>query len=462
MATTSLPLQDIIDVTVLISPQAPATPTFNQGLIVGSSGIIPSVGANSRVRKYSSLTQMIADGFITSDPEYIAASLYFDQQPAALFVWVGCQDPSGINALNVHSGNAGTGYVVGDVVTVTQGGASVGRAQVVTIGGSGAVTSLALISAGTGYSVANSLATTTSGAGTGLEVDITAIGESPLLAVIACRAASINWYQFMVTDAVDADHLALAGWAQSASPVAVYFYSTADAAVLNNTSGNIALQMKNLTYNRVFGMYNTTQSGLFPNNIYAAAAVMGVTCGLNTGLANSYYTMKFKQLVGVAVDPLTETNVANLAATNTNCYVNYQQAFNILQQGTVADGQFFDEIINLDMLVSNIQFFVMDLLVGSPAIPQTDPGETQLIQAVNQACAQSALIGFLAGGVWDGVPILKLQPGDSVPQGYLSQAPPYSTQAPSDRQARKAMPIYTAIIEAGAVHSLIIGVYVQR
>ena len=461
MSSPSLPLQDIVDVTVLISPQAPSQPTFNQGLIVGSSGVIPSSGANSRIRLYSTLGQMLADGFTTTMPEYIAASLYFSQSPAARFLWVGCQDPAGINGINVHSGNAGTGYVVGDLVTIVKAGASGGTVRVSTIGGSGAVTGITLVTAGTGYADASSL-TTTGGTGTGLEVDISSIGESALLAVIACRAAQPAWYMFMVTDAVDADHLALAAWAQTALPVAVYFYSTADAAVLAASSGNIASQMVALNYDRVFAMYNTTQSGLFPNNVYAAAAAMGVACGLNTGLNNSYYTMKFKQLVGVAIEPLSQSQVTTVEGINVNLYLNYQNAFNILEQGVVPSGQFFDEIINLDMLVSAIQFNVFNLLVDSPSIPQTDSGETQLIQAVNQAAETSRLIGFIAGGVWTGVQILRLTEGAAIPRGYLAQAAPYSTQAPSDRAARKAMPIYLAIIEAGAVHSITIGIYVQR
>lgn len=460
---TTLPLGLIVDVVVEISPISPASPTFNQGLIIGSSGVIPTTGANARIRQYANLAAMLLDGFITSDPEYIAASLYFSQTPTAQFVWIGAQDPSGLKTFGVHSGSAGTGYAVGDTVTVTQGGAVNGVAQVTAIGGGGAVTTLALVTSGHGYSVANGLATTANtGSGTGLEVDITAIGEPPLQAVIACRAASFAWYTFMVTDAVDADHLALALWAQTATPVVQYFYSTADSDVVNGVTNNIMQQMQAAEYTRVFGMYNTTQGGTFPNNIYAAAAAMGVAMGLNTGLANSYFIMKFKTLVGIAAEPLTLAQISTIEGYKGNLYLSYANAYTFLEQGTMPNGQFFDEVINLDMLVSGIQFGVMNLLVGSPAVPQTDPGETQIIHAVNQACEASRIIGFIAGGIWRGVTILGLNTGDNLPNGYLSQAPPYSTQSPSDRAARKAMPVYTAIIEAGAVQSVLIGVFVQR
>jgi hypothetical protein len=460
----TLPLSNIVNVTVLISPQAPAQPQFNQGLIVGNSGAIPSTGANSRMRLYpfgNWSAAMLGDGFTLTSPEYIAASLYFSQSPTPLYLWVGCQDPAGLNVVIPHAGNAGTGYHVGDVVTVTQGSAAGGTLKVTTIGGSGAVTGLALVTSGTGYSVATAL-NTTGGLGTGLEVDISSVGEPALQAVIACRAKSFAWYGFMVTDAADADHLALALWAQTASPYVVYFYNTADAAVLNNTGGNIAAVMQAANYNRALGWYSTTQSGLFPNNIYTSAAALGVAMGLTTGLANSYFTLKFKALTGVGTEPITQTQVTALEGLNINLYLNYANSYSFGEQGEMANGQFFDQISNLDILVSNIQYGIMNLLTGSPSIPQTDPGEAQLIHVVNQAADVSRQIGFIAGGVWQGVQIINLQPGTTLPKGYLAQAYPYSTQLPADRAARKAMPIYLAIILAGAVHSLVIGVYVQR
>ena len=81
----------------------------------------------------------------------------------------------------VSVNTAGTGYTVGDMVGVTQGGASGGFCVVTSIsggGGTGPVTGIAAIpySSGTGYAVATNLATT-GGPGTGLHVNITSIGN---------------------------------------------------------------------------------------------------------------------------------------------------------------------------------------------------------------------------------------------------------------------------------------------
>jgi YVTN family beta-propeller protein len=69
----------------------------------------------------------------------------------------------------------GTGYGVGDQLTVVQSGASGGVVQVTSVGTSGQVTSVAVISQGSGYQVANALATT-GGKGSGAQMDITAVG----------------------------------------------------------------------------------------------------------------------------------------------------------------------------------------------------------------------------------------------------------------------------------------------
>lgn len=456
----TLPLSNIVNVIVEVSPIAPPVPTFNQGLIVGSSPVIPSFGGiNNRIRQYQSTAAMLSDGFSTNSPEYIAAQIYFSQSPAPQFLWVGRQDLTSIAAIAVGA-SGGTGYSVGDLLTVVEGGASAGIVKVDTVSG-GVVTGVEIVQDGTGYTVSNNNATT-GGTGTGCQINITAIGETPLVAIQACRAASFQWWGCMATTAVTADHEAIAAWIQTASPVGFYFFSTSDNAALSGVAGNVFSVLKAAAYNRVLGLYSTTQGGAFPNNIYAAAAVMGTAMGLNTGLANSAYTLKFKQLVGVAIEPLTLTSIGIIEGNNGNVYLNYANVYTFLEQGRTPSGQFFDEIINLDMLSSAIQFNIMNLLTENPKLPQNNAGQTQLIHAVNQACEASRVIGFLGPGQWNGVTVLNLSQGDNLPNGYLVQSPPYSQQSTSDRQARKSMPIYAAILEAGAVHSVVVGVFVQR
>lgn len=469
MSSSPLPLNIVVNVAVQIAPQNPAQPVFDEGLIVGNSTVIPSVGANSRLRPYTSLLGMISDGFLTSSPEYIAASLYFGQLEPPTVLWVGRQDATSLLTVVPHAAAEGSGYAVGDLLNVLHAGASGGVVVVTTIGVGGAVTGVALavqgglIADGTGYVVSTGNATTAiTGAGAGAQIDINAVGETPLIAIQQCRAANSTWYSCYSTTALTADHIAIAAWIQANIPNSFYFYDTSDASALSGIAGNVFSTLAALSYTRVLGIYSTTQSGAFPNNIYAGAAIMGIAMGMNNGLVNSAYTLKFKQLVGVAPEPLALSQVTVIEGNNGNLYLTYAGGYKWLEQGVVPSGQFFDEILNLDMLSSAIQIGIINLLFDNPKIPQTDAGETQLIHAVNQACETARQLGFIAAGVWEGDVIIALNPGQPLPSGYLAQAYPYSTQLQADRIARKAMPIYVAIIEAGAVHSVLIGVFVQR
>lgn len=466
MSSPALPLSNVCDIVVEISPQLPATPQFNVGCVIGNTAVIP---ASQRVRSYTSTAQMLTDGFLTSSPEYIAAQLYFDQTPAAETLIVGRQDATSIAAVTVPGGSTGTGFAVGNVVTVVQSGGSGGQLTVTSVGGSGQITGVSFTPGalgspqGTGYAVANGLSLT-GGAGTGATINITAVGDTALQALTYACAVNTTFWGVLVTTAVTADHEAIANFVQSpASSGAprMYFYTTQDATALSGASGNVFSYMKANSYNRAFGLYSTTQGGAAPNNLYAAAGAMGVAMGLNTGLANSFFTMKFKTIVGVQAEPLTTSQVSTVEGNNGNLYLTYAP-YTWLEQGTVGNGQFMDEVLNLDMLSAAIQFNIIDLLISLPSVPQTDAGETQLIHQVNLACQAAQQRGFIATGVWDGVTIINLDQGDSVPGGYLAQAYPFSQQSQSNSQARKMQPIYLAIIEAGAAHSIVVGVYVQR
>jgi hypothetical protein len=461
MSSPYLPLTPVVNVTVIVAPPAATPPQFNQGLVVGSSVRIPYA---TRVVQFASLAAMLTYGFQITDPEYICASLYFSQNPTAQYVWIGLQNTTSLKTVIPHSGAAGTNYVVGDVILVNQGGANSGYVQVTTIGGGGAVTGLSVVATqdGTGYATATGL-TTTGGSGTGLDVDITAIGESSVVAVQNCRGASPVWYAFTVAGINDAaDHEALALFAQSATPATFYMGTTADAAVLTNAANNVAAVLKAANYSRTALIYSTTQGGAAPNNAYAAAALMGSVNGQNDGLPNSYFTEWGKVLVGITPEPLTQTQVNTINGFNCNVYVGYVGSYTIVQPGITPSGVYIDQQLNRDILSAAIQYAVMNLLYDSSAIPLTDPGEQQLIHAINTACQAAVVTGYLAPGTYEGAqPILNLQPGDPMPAGYVTQALPFSQQSTTARQARQSMPLYVVVNEADAIQSATIGVYIN-
>ena len=382
----SLPIQDIVQVNVSVASGGVAAQTFNQGLIIGNSTVIPTSGANPRVRQYPTLAAMLTDGFTNMEPEFLAAELYFGQVPAPSEVWIGRQD--------------------------------------------------------------------------------TGAGETLLQAVEACIAvAGIGkWYPFMGCNPSDADNLALAAYSNANWQTTFYIGWSGDAGIPAGTPNNIALQMQALNYKALL-TYNTTQGSLYPNNIYAAAAVMGLACGLNTGAPASAFTLNLKKLSGIAPEPLTQTQYAAIVAANCNTCASFGAYLDYFVSGVQGNGEFYDQTLDRAMLVNLIQTNLMNLLTSVPKIPQTDAGEQQLIAQVNAACASLVTIGFLAPGVWEGVPITvgntTIATGQSLPEGYTSLAPSFATISAGNRAARQAMPITTLVLEAGAVHSVVVNVNVQ-
>jgi hypothetical protein len=529
---TTLDISRIVDVSVEVSGTAATRRAFNQGLIIGYTAVIP---ASERLRQYTSIDDMLTDGFISTDPEYLAATLYFSASSDPNYVWIGRQDLTSAKTIAVNTGGTGynvndiltivqsgasggtatvtaiidgaisalsvaaigSGYDVGDVLTVVQSGASGGTATVTSVNGSGGVTgitlttggslydlgtglsttvspsggtgctititaiedgtvsTLSLTTVGTGYSVSTGLATTVvPTGGTSCTIDISAIGDTALASVQACRAKTTEWYCFTVCGAAKADHIAIAAYVEAATPSSFYFYTTQDADAPTNGTGNIFSTLKALNYSRTLGQYSSS-------NAYAISSIMGYAMGENSGLANSAFTLMFKEETGVTVEDLTTTQVNNIENNYGNLYVSYGTDYELFEKGTCASGSFFDQILGRDMLTNDIQQNVLDLLKASNKVTQTDAGVTKIISAVNEACSTAANIGYIGAGTWTGPTVLNLTKGDTLSVGYLVQAESLASQSTADRAARKSPNIYVAIKEAGAIHSVLIGVYVN-
>ena len=61
-----LPLKDVVDVIVNLSPRSAARSGFNLSLLIGDSEVLT---AEKRVAVYSSVEAMTEDGFTSDNPE---------------------------------------------------------------------------------------------------------------------------------------------------------------------------------------------------------------------------------------------------------------------------------------------------------------------------------------------------------------------------------------------------------
>ena len=377
---TTQNLNTVINVVVMNSPAPAPQSNFNVPLFVGNSTVIGTV---ARVRLYTSLSQMITDGFLATSAEYLQAQAFVQ------------------NFYFYFGQGAAYRFYVGEQ----------------------------------------------------------AAGETALVAYTACRNANSEWYVGIVTGAADADHEVIAQYNETCLPPSIYCITNADAAVLSNTAGNLLATLQTANYNRTMFQYSTSanQTGLASAMAYA----MGQNTLVGNYIAQSSYTMKFKQCAGVVTEALTSAQIVLLESLNANVYLNYNNYYNVFEQGVMVNGAFFDQVTQLDMLSNRIQLAIANLLYQNSKIAQTDAGVSQLIHGINMVCSQFVTVGFLAPGIWTGLPVLNLNTGDTLTLGYGVQAVPIAQQSTVDRAARKCPDIYVAVKLAGAIHSALIQVNVN-
>ena len=80
-----LPVSNVVNVDVIMSPRAATGRNFGSLLILGSSTVIP---VSERIRLYAS-AESIGESFGVDSPEYEAATVYFSQSPNPVEVYVG-------------------------------------------------------------------------------------------------------------------------------------------------------------------------------------------------------------------------------------------------------------------------------------------------------------------------------------------------------------------------------------
>lgn len=283
--------------------------------------------------------------------------------------------------------------------------------------------------------------------------DLTA-SETSLAALQACRSTSGGWYMAYDTSAVDGDQAANAAYFESlTAPFSQYIFQSSTTAIKSGTAGNLFLTAQAAKYKRTQGFFSSTP--------YASASIMGYDMAQTSNLANSNYTENFKVLPTVTPEVLTDTQVANIENAGGNVYVTRGGA-NQYEIGQNFSGQFFDEVIGLDMLANSCAVNIRNILTSLPSVPQTESGVSLLKAGAVQACNDAYIRGFLASGTWNQQPVYGISTGQNLPNGFAVVSAPISEQSASDRALRKSPPIYVCIAEAGAIHSVVIQINVQR
>jgi hypothetical protein len=463
-----LSVSRLVNVTINLSPLAPARRGFGTLLILGDSNVIDT---SERLRAYTAIEGVALD-FGTTASEYLAASLYFGQSPKPQNLYIG-RWARVATAGFVKGGallpaeqlmslwtviNAGAFKITIDGVlksltgldfsaqTTLNGVAAVittalGAAGVCTFNGSQFIVTSSTTGASSivTYAVAPSVGTDISGL-----LKLTSAfaynpvaghaAEEPVDCIATLANMSSAWYGVMFAASVmptSSQVLANAALIESLSVSRIYGVTEIDARVLDSTYTNdLASLLSALLYRRSFVQYSP--------NVYAVASLFGRAFSVNFNANRSTITLMYKQEPGVNAEDITESQAVTLKNKRCNIFVKYDNTTSIIQYGVMSGPAYFDEIHGLDWLQNAIQNSVYTLLyTTSTKIPQTDSGSNQIVNEIN------GVLEFLK-------------------TGYYVFALPMALQAQSERETRKAPPISVAVKLAGAIQEVDVIVNVNR
>lgn len=372
----------IVTVNIQASAVTPQVPNF------GIPAILAYHTHNTDfIRTYSSLAGMVSDGFTTTEPAYRMASAILAQSPT-------------VSSFKIIRGSTAAAQTATFTVTDTAVGDTIGFTVV---GVDGTTTTVSTPSTG----VVNTDATTLAGktppngctmAAVGAVVTITTTTAGKIVYYSAIKGGTFadttatanpatdltnalgvdsTWYGISGEHQDATNIAAIAAWAESNKRI--HYYSTADSNNLTAAAG-IGHTLATSTYAYSNGTYCGTQID------YAGCASMANEFVRDPGT----YTMAFKQLAGVAVDALTDTQVTNLKGNKLNYYMDVS-GVSILRDGVNASGIYVDLRRGIDALTAAIQFNVYDLLVTTPKVP-FDPAGIAMVGAE----LRSALAAYTA------------------------------------------------------------------
>lgn len=476
----NLSLNDIANIVVNLSPKSAVRKGFNLGLFIGSS---PVIDPEERVKIYNSLDGMYDDGFTSEMPEYKAASKYFQQSKTPTRIAIGrhvgteglieltvkteAGTETGTFTVNIENSlSAGNRYVyktAATSITIPEYDKALNSGWTdITSGGEITATEghLILVAEVDAENKVKKVGKAIIG-GESISLDIP-MGETALEAVRACRNKNTDWYLMTFCGATKDEILEISEYIETATPSSAYAYTTNEKEVFKNRGESVFELLKGFSRLRTLGQYSETED--------AVAAIMGYAMGANVKTSHSAYTLMHKTETGVLPDDLDDTQVNYLQKANGNYYVSRgcDGEYSMFETGVMADGCYFDEVINLDMLVNDMQLAILDLMKSRPKIPQTEAGMNDIKLAIKPSLETMRQIGFIAPGKWNGQSIwltatdCALETGGMLSDGYLILSEPIDEQSQSDRDARKAPNIYTPIKLAGAIHTVLVQIDVNR
>lgn len=396
----STALDQIVNIVITQETAAIPQASFATPLIVGPTGFLNS----DVIRYYTSPQAMLADGFTTSDIEYIYAVEAFEQALSPTQVGIGKRttavvqvDTISFNVLNLHLYKVtidGVDYsytsdgtaTAAEIVTALSALINADTNATVTATGS---TTLILTSdtAGDGFQTSvngdSNMTLVHTTANNGIVDDLTAILNDPL---------GNLWYGLALASSVVGDILQTAAFIETLTKI--YIAASGDAAIDTGVTTDVASVLQGKGYKRTGLMYSP---GSF--NLGIDAGWLGGQLPQTPGAS----TWDLKTIVGITPDLYSSTSRSRLIGVpgvSVGKGVNIYETVggqNITENGWMVGGQYIDITVFIDWLKSTMQTNIFSLLINNPKIPYTDKGVSVIENAVRQTLKQGSDDGGTGG-----------------------------------------------------------------
>lgn len=492
MSSNGLPVKRLIAVSISLAALAAQGANLNTALFLGAT---PVIDTNERMRAYGSISE-VGEDYSTTDPEYRAALLYFQQTPQPSSVYIGRWAKSATSGLlrgAVLSAaqqdmtlwkavTAGSFKVTIDATVKTLSALDFSGAT--TLNGVAAIIQTALAGAtcvwnGSQFVItsptsgANSKVSYATATGSGTDISAmlgltTGLASVPVDGIVAeAPDACVNIFldrfankflglMFADTGLTDAQHLAVADLIE-ADQAHLYAVSTQAPAVLDSTSTtDIASAMKAKAYKFSMSQFSSTTP-------FAGASLLGRMLTVNFNGNNTTISLMWKQEPGIVPEYLSSTQANTLQSKYCNVFAEYDNDTAIIQYGRTPSGIPIDSVYNSIWFKNRLQTDLYNALYQSPTkIPQTDAGNAVLAAVMESAGAAAVNNGYLAPGVWNSAGFGALNQGDTLTKGFYLYVPPVASQSQADREARKSVVFQMAAKEAGAIDTVDLQVTVNR
>lgn len=437
----------IVNVQIALNTTGVSKEGFSTMLVLGEH-----LNSLARVISYTSVDDMIADGFTATDPTYLAVNDAFSQTPRPKVVKVGRRQ---VDTINVNTLNAtkGATYAItissknnaGEIVDAkyefinsgenSDAAAILAGLQAKITADKNAIVNATVVDGLLKITVKNSGTAFKSKLTDNLTYEIANITETIAKSMELIIAEDNDFYGICMTSRSEEDILALADWTES--HIKLFGTSIAQAGAKDaSVTNDIGSKLKEANYYRTFWFYHEKADTEFPE-----CANMTRCFAINPGGE----TWANKKLAGVSTDPLTETEYKAITFKNGNTFETVRNVA-ITQNGKVTAGEWIDVIRFRDWLQEEISTNIFNLMINRDKIPYTDAGIAIIENQIRTALDLGQERGGIAPTEYDEL--------SNENQGYTISVP-LAANIPANTKANRILEdiSFTARL-AGAIHAV--------